>query len=630
MANWLPLSLLFGVVLVTSYTSMGLLALWAATSRRHWLLRSTVVLVVLAPLLLIPAYEPWIVFALQACTVTAGVQLWRWRAARRHVRESPSENCDVPKRRFRFSLATLLALVPLVAVLTVIGTRIVANLPEQNTEAWTTIVLNGLCSGCAVLLGAWMAAGKRKRIVWPAALLLCLGLAGVMAAFDWLFVSGTVSSGDWPPNPQTLALVISAGVLSRLDLILPWFGVVPAVALGAWMMTSLWSARPTTAAATAEPTGDIPSHRCRCRTAARCIFAAVFFVLACPSALVVWRLLHLPPLPNVTIPEPNGLDDIVAAGNEFAKSPILIAAADPKSTEELAAEIAKYAGAYQRLRQGLSRDVGPEFWTHEEDLADVYNASVNNLMRMRWAARALMREAELAQQQNRHGDAAKIALENVRLGQAIVRDALMIDYLMGIVVESIGDQSLYQSLRHLNAEQCRETIAALVQVDRHREPVDEVWRRDRIWEEHAYGWFYRLWLMLSDVLPQKDFGIESQMHARQQALTRLLILELALRTFQLEHGTPPDRLEQLTPEFLDELPRDPFASNGKSLRYIRSEEGCVVYSIGADCKDDGGRPLVRDENGWTNPYGDGDLRLDAYFAPDEPAEDVAAADNDGQ
>jgi hypothetical protein len=251
-------------------------------------------------------------------------------------------------------------------------------------------------------------------------------------------------------------------------------------------------------------------------------------------------------------------------------------------------------------------------------------------MPMRWAARALMREAKLAQQQNRHNDAVRIALENVRFGQVIGRDALMVDYLTGRGVEEIGDRSLYQSLPYLNAEQCREAIAALVEVERRREPIDEVLRRDRIWEEHVAGWFHRFCQLLSDVLPQKDSGIESQMHARQQAVTRLLILELALRAFRLEHGTPPDRLEQLTPEFLDELPHDPFAPNGKSLRYIRSEEGCVVYSIGANCRDDGGRPFVRDENGWCDPYGDGDLRLDAHFAPDEPAEDAAATDNDGQ
>lgn len=624
MANWLPLSLLFGVVLVTSYTSMGLLALWAATSRRHWLLRSTVVLVVLAPLLLIPAYEPWIVFALQACTVTAGVQLWRWRAARRHVRESPSENCDVPKRRFRFSLATLLALVPMVAVLTAISTRIVANLPEQNATAWTTIVLNGLCSGCAVLLGAWVVAGNRKWIVRPAALVLCSGLAAVMAAFDGLLVSA-FPQRYWPPFPATVATMIRDGVMPwRLDVVLPWFVITPALTLGLWMMVALWHRGTIASHVCGDPHVSAPQRRHGRRIAARCVFAALFAALALPPALVVEKLLHpLPPLPDVTVPVPNGLDDIVAAAKELKKSSILSMAAEPSSTDELAAEVAKYAGAYQRLRQGLSRDVGPELWTHEEDLDDAHYASVNNLMLMRWAARALMREAELAQQQNRHDDAVRIALENVRFGQVIGRDALELDYVVGRAVEEIGDQSLYQSLPYLNAEQCREAIAALVEVERRREPIDEVLRRDRIWEEHVCGWFHRFCQLLSDFLPRKDFGNKSEFRAREDAVTRLLILESAVRVYRLERDELPDRLEQLTPEFLDELPIDPFDSEDRPLRYVRTDDGYLIYSIGEDGKDDGGRLSAWNGRRLANENGDGDLWLDAYFAPDEPADDTA-------
>ena len=626
MANWLPLSLVFGVVLVTSYTSMGLLALWAATSRWHWLLRTIVVLAVLAPLLLIPAYEPWIVFFLQACTVALGVQVWRSRAARRRWREV-SDGSRPPKRRFRFYLSTLLAITPLVALLTIIATRIVANLPEQNATAWTTIVLNGLCSGCTALLGAWMVAGDRKWIVRPAAFVLCLGLAAVMAAFDGLLVSA-FPQRYWPPFPATVATMIRDGVMPwRLDVVLPWFVITPALTLGLWMMVALWHRGTIASHVCGDPHVSAPQRRHGRRIAARCVFAALFAALALPPALVVEKLLHpLPPLPDVTVPVPNGLDDIVAAAKELEKSSILSMAAEPSSTDELAAEVAKYAGAYQRLRQGLSRDVGPEFWTHEEDLADVYNASVNNLMRMRWAARALMREAELAQQQNRHNDAVRIALENVRFGQVISRDALMVDYLTGRAIEEIGDQSLYQSLPHLNAEQCREAIAALVEVERRREPIDEVLRRDRIWEEHVGGWFHRFCQLLSDSLPSKDSGNTSRFHAfkgLKDAVTRLLILELAVLEYRLERGELPDRLEQLTPEFLDELPIDPFDSEGRPLRYVRTDDGFLIYSIGEDGKDDGGRLPARKGRYVTNENGDGDLWLDACFAPEESADDAA-------
>ncbi|MEX2316063.1 MAG: hypothetical protein WD669_02855 [Pirellulales bacterium] len=36
MRDWLTIELVLGVLLVTSFTCVGLLSLWAATSLRHW------------------------------------------------------------------------------------------------------------------------------------------------------------------------------------------------------------------------------------------------------------------------------------------------------------------------------------------------------------------------------------------------------------------------------------------------------------------------------------------------------------------------------------------------------------------------------------------------------------------
>jgi len=98
-------------------------------------------------------------------------------------------------------------------------------------------------------------------------------------------------------------------------------------------------------------------------------------------------------------------------------------------------------------------------------------------------------------------------------------------------------------------------------------------------------------------------------------------VELAVRAFQLERGELPDRLEQLTPELLAELPVDPFDSKGHPLRYLRTDDGYVLYSIGGDGDDDGGRLPARHEGGGWDFTGDGDLRLSFLLASDEGAED---------
>jgi hypothetical protein len=61
---------------------------------------------------------------------------------------------------------------------------------------------------------------------------------------------------------------------------------------------------------------------------------------------------------------------------------------------------------------------------------------------------------------------------------------------------------------------------------------------------------------------------------------------VALAQYRLAHGSWPERLEALVPEQLAQVPSDPF--DGAPLRYRSRADGALVYSIGADLKDDGG------------------------------------------
>jgi hypothetical protein len=59
---------------------------------------------------------------------------------------------------------------------------------------------------------------------------------------------------------------------------------------------------------------------------------------------------------------------------------------------------------------------------------------------------------------------------------------------------------------------------------------------------------------------------------------------LGLRAHQLERGRLPDSLAELVPDYLDEVPRDPF--DGAPLRYLPEQR--LLYSVGADLLDEGG------------------------------------------
>jgi hypothetical protein len=71
------------------------------------------------------------------------------------------------------------------------------------------------------------------------------------------------------------------------------------------------------------------------------------------------------------------------------------------------------------------------------------------------------------------------------------------------------------------------------------------------------------------------------------ARLRTAHVALAVERYRLSAGRLPDRLADLVGDYLDAVPTDPF--DGKDLRYKKLEAGFVVYSIGEDETDNGGK-----------------------------------------
>jgi ABC-type transport system involved in multi-copper enzyme maturation permease subunit len=68
---------------------------------------------------------------------------------------------------------------------------------------------------------------------------------------------------------------------------------------------------------------------------------------------------------------------------------------------------------------------------------------------------------------------------------------------------------------------------------------------------------------------------------------RCAVAILAVERYRLAHGNWPKSLDDLAPAFLREVPADPF--DGKPLRYRRLPDGVVIYAVGFDGTDDGGK-----------------------------------------
>ncbi len=75
---------------------------------------------------------------------------------------------------------------------------------------------------------------------------------------------------------------------------------------------------------------------------------------------------------------------------------------------------------------------------------------------------------------------------------------------------------------------------------------------------------------------------------RSVALLRLIEAVIAVHRFQYRHGTFPATLQDLVPEFLEEVPVDPFSMTGEVLRYRLFDGGCAVYTVSWNSRDDGG------------------------------------------
>ena len=80
---------------------------------------------------------------------------------------------------------------------------------------------------------------------------------------------------------------------------------------------------------------------------------------------------------------------------------------------------------------------------------------------------------------------------------------------------------------------------------------------------------------------------------------------IALLDYQREHGRFHETLDALSPEHLSIAPRDAFS--GRSLVYRRTRDGrdFILYSVGRNQRDDGGRAAPEHEN-------DGDI---VYWPP---------------
>jgi len=139
---------------------------------------------------------------------------------------------------------------------------------------------------------------------------------------------------------------------------------------------------------------------------------------------------------------------------------------------------------------------------------------------------------------------------------------------------------------------------------------------DRLREGWTSRNFYdRLRNPAPDVFSSLPTVISKAMRAETER--SLVICAVALKRYSLRHGSPPASLDALVPEFLSSVPID--YMDGKPIKYRLDAGGAfVLYSVGADGKDDGGNlALLPDKTNRHNLWDRKDWVWPAPAQPDE-------------
>jgi hypothetical protein len=91
-----------------------------------------------------------------------------------------------------------------------------------------------------------------------------------------------------------------------------------------------------------------------------------------------------------------------------------------------------------------------------------------------------------------------------------------------------------------------------------------------------------LTVMLMPAL-EAAFEAENRSHIRD-ALGQL---GFALAAYRADHGAYPDNLNELTPKYISQVPKDLYSD--QPFHYQRQGAGFLLYSVGSNCVDEGGR-----------------------------------------
>jgi hypothetical protein len=328
---------------------------------------------------------------------------------------------------------------------------------------------------------------------------------------------------------------------------------------------------------------------------ARWAAAGVFVLVALFPLALLYRLLMPPPFPIISVPQPNGFDDLVAAGKMLGEAAGSRLEQWSNLTDaQLQSRLAGSEAAFERMRRGLERPcVNP----HVRDWPAAYFQPLITFAGAR---------AEMARRTGTLDERLTAYWDYLRVSHEATRGTGVHWYSGYASGESSSISGLWDVRKKLSAPQCIDLAAKLSKFDSRRQSWEGQRAQQRIFDANR-DWKSHLPVILAD---WSGTDLYKDIQGHQQYFSsiiqlRMLILELGLRAHQLDHGSLPTNLEELVPAYLPAVPQDPYGDD--PLNYRLTGERYTIYSLGIDRDDDGGKPPV--------DTSDGDFTIDFEFPP---------------
>nr|MDQ2800452.1 hypothetical protein [Armatimonadota bacterium] len=314
----------------------------------------------------------------------------------------------------------------------------------------------------------------------------------------------------------------------------------------------------------------------------------------------------------------------------------------PLTTSELGLLSQSNQPAFKMLHEGFA-------FPYQEPPARSFSALFPYYAKERHLARALAFDARYKTARGDWAGATNSSLDSVQLGEMVPRGGVLIGMLVGVACQAIGRRQAWKAVPHLTGPQAQSAARRLEQIRARHVPFadtlqEEKWFTQAAMQEtfrhpgwrgslgdlsggtagkfqQAQLWFTSKRAILTNYTRYMDQAIANARQpygahladpatpndpfnqilipvfsqarfndARSETENSLLLVSLALQAYKSDHGAYPPALSALVPAYLKVIPDDPCAASGP-LHYKLSGSKYVLYSVGPDGKDDGGKPI---------------------------------------